>query len=650
MSIQFGDDRLRAELDTDATPPTVLLRAGPNGRTWGRVPVAAFAIHNDMDQRTTAQTRLKAKAVTPIEGGLHVLLEHRQSGITATLMLMIREGRLTVRMPMSEWFEEDDAVFRLYGVRFLPGLMQVGASGSVLLPLGAGARFCPADKPAVADEFLVYGEQSRWELLPMLPTAGVSEGEDALVVLLTGCPEDASLLAWTDGNGAGGVDAGACLRQHWIDPVDRSDREAVYEALPPATDLLHGTADLLRRHATEDLGCTPIEKRLQDSGPLAKFLEGPMIALKLGVSNRGIGRANPRDPDYGEYFLGSTCAEAEEHLRACKDIGIEKLYALVIGFLPHGHDGCYPSHVRFDPRIGGEAGFRRLVNTARELGFTIHVHDNFNEGYEISPEFEWRWCSRDLYGRPQHRGRWGGGQAYLQWMLDLPAGRVEKAMEAFREMGLNGMGYIDAVGNPLYRNYDPEHGGPRRDHARGIERVLASARSIYGAVFTECGFLYAARHCDAVRMPGHHHRNRKLRPEWPIAALIDERVPLYRLALSGLLVGLYGTKGNLRDALLATHAGLHLSFEGGSTRSNYGRGVITPEVIANLKAYCDTLQPLNRRLAVQRLVRWEKRGSQCEYTAFEDGTETEIDLDAGQLTVNGEQAVSGHGWRDAQPS
>jgi hypothetical protein len=44
----------------------------------------------------------------------------------------------------------------------------------------------------------------------------------------------------------------------------------------------------------------------------------------------------------------------------------------------------------------------------------------------------------------------------------------------------------------LYRDYSPVHPMARSDYARGTNLLLETAKSVYGAVQTECGFLYCA--------------------------------------------------------------------------------------------------------------------------------------------------------------
>ena len=638
--MQLTNDHISVTLDVQDDEPFLSLHHAETGREWGPVPLVELDVYNAMGQCLDRPRPVRVQQTTPLEDGVHVELFDRFHQIVLGMVIKIREGRLAVRMSMSEWVEHDDDVYRLYTAHVLPGIMSVGPEGDILLPLHCGRRISPADKPEITDQFLIYGEQSRWQLLPTLPVVSVGAKKTGLAAVATSCAEDANVRVWTDGQGEGGVDAGACLRQNWIDPVDELDREIEFVPITPSPDLVHATADVLRRHVVEDMGMKTLAKRAEESETVRYLFKAPSMKMRFGVRNQGIGRAHPLDEGYGEYLNAMTFPEATEMLREIKDAGVDHLQTISVGILPNGHDGCYPSHDRFDFRSGGREGFRKMVETGKGLGFKMNVHDNFNEGYEISPDFEWRWCSRDIHGEPQRRGRWGGGQAYLQWMLALPEERVEGALRRMKALGLNGMGYIDAVGNPLYRNYSEDHGGPRRDHARGIERVLEAADEIYGAAGIEVGFLYAARHCASVCSPNAHYGARPMRPEWPISKLGGELVPLYNLALSGLIMSENRVDhAETRPIMETILLGLHPRINGVCRRGLSGGTVYNEEFRRGLKRVYDLCSCEFGHLAKQRLVRWIREEKGVERTEFEDGTEIIADFNEETLVVNGKKRL-----------
>jgi len=635
-SYELKNDHVRVTVSENKDGFPVVTMERSNGGRYGPVPLVGFDTYLSFCERIESPGQpVRVRQWTPIEQGLHLELYDRGSQISVGLLLELAGERLRLTLKMSELAERDDSAWRLYGVRFLPGLMTVGEGGSVLLPLSCGRMFSPAGAPPMEDTFLIYGEQKRWELLPMLPVASVGACGEGVIAVAAQCPEDASVRVWTDGKGRGGIDMGACLRENWTDPVDTMDRTIEFVPAPLDPDLLHTTARILRRHVVEDLGMRPIAERAGESEWI-RYLTGAMtVKLFFGVLDQGCGRAHPQDPSHGQYLNCMTFAEATAALKKIKAAGVDALLTESVGFLPNGHDGCYPSHDCFDTRIGGRDGFSRMVEAGKKLGFAMNVHDNYNEGYEISPDFDWRWCSHDIHGQPQQRGRWGGGQSYLQCMRALPEDRVEGALARMKAMGLSGTGYIDAIGNPLYRNYHLEHGGPRRHHAEGIERVLKAAGATYGGVSTECGFLYAARHCTTVCMPSAHYQAHGIRAHWPLGSVDLELVPLYLLALSGLLMidrhG-HGKRGIIEQLLL----GLHPHF-GDFTMRHAGCGIqaFNDKLVREMKFTYDTVCTTFRHLQGQRVIRWEKNADGTEQTAYADGTDVRADFAGETVAVNG---------------
>mgnify|MGYP006286376813 CR=1 FL=1 len=637
--MDISTEHISVSIEEKQGQPHLSLKHGETGREWGPLPLLQFDVFNIMDQRLDPPVTPVVRSQMSVGNGLHLELFDRQHRIALGVLVEIRAGRLAVRLLMSEWFEHDDSAFRLYNVHVLPGLMSVDDAGDLLLPIGPGLQVSPKESPETTDRFLIYGEQSRWELLPNLPVASVGDSRSVLAAVATGCPEDASLRVWTDGKGSGGIDAGACLRENWIDPVDQLDREIEFVPAKPQPDLLHTTAEVLRRHVVEDMKLRSLKDRAAESETIRYLFDAISTKMRFGVLNQGIGRAHPLDPDFGKYLNDLTFSEAADMLKRIKDAGIDHVHTIGVGILPNGHDGCYPSHDIFNSRAGGREGFVKMVEAGNALGYQMQIHDNYNEGYEVSPDFDWRWCSRDLYGQPQKRGRWGGGQAYLQWMRALPEERVEAPMRRLRDLGLTGIGYIDAVGNPLYRNYSPEHGGPRRHHAEGIERVLKAADEIYGGVSIECGFLYSARHCVTVCSPNAPYGTRPFRPEWPLSKLKFDLVPLYRLALSGLIASEKHGNSDKKQMMECLLFGLHPRFNGLSARNASGSHAVNDEFIGRMKTFYDVCCTEYGHLQLERMTRWERESDGVERTAFEDGTDVLADYNKETVEINGARCI-----------
>ena len=141
-------------------------------------------------------------------------------------------------------------------------------------------------------------------------------------------------------------------------------------------------------------------------------------------------------------------------------------------------------------RVGGEAAFRRLIAAGHDLGYQMTVHDNYIDAYEASPDFDPEVVAVDPYGQMQVRGFWGGGPSYLLWPSAFQRKHLEDEMLRVKDLGIRGPYYLDGMGSPLYINYHPRHRGTRSEHARGIDRLLKTARDLFGSSATENGFLY----------------------------------------------------------------------------------------------------------------------------------------------------------------
>ena len=144
------------------------------------------------------------------------------------------------------------------------------------------------------------------------------------------------------------------------------------------------------------------------------------------------------------------------------------------------HDGAWPTDFPIEQRLGGEAGFRQMVRTGAELGFHSTVHLNTVMACFQSPDFHSDWGVHDVWGQPKLTGVWGGGAHGSHWGMAIPEAALRARFERIQRLGLNGMLYLDGMGNPLYPNHHPVHRGPRSQYASGIRRFLDLAREYFG--------------------------------------------------------------------------------------------------------------------------------------------------------------------------
>ncbi len=619
-----------------AAPGRVTLRDLRTGRAWGPVPLLAFEVCNRMEERFERSRDLKVMLVEAGEQELHLVLRDAARGVTAGIWLRLTEsGELSIVVPPAEIEEAKDQLYRLAAVEILPQLLQAGPDGTLLVPVNTGMLCTPADKPRLADRFLIYGEQTRWELVPMIPLCGVQTPTGGLLALATQGADDMYCDVRTDGHGTGSVGLYPMFRQTWVDPVDWTEREVRIQPLSAGDDLTLTAARRLRRHVREDLGKATLRDRAAESPAAAYQQQAYTMKLFHGIQRQGImmyGHEN--GPNELLFRRTLSFRDAEAGLRRLKAAGLDRVYLQSVGWNPKGHDGAWPTDFPIDRRLGGESGLRALIDTAKGQGYQITTHLNFGMACFASPNFEPEWVIHDLWGTPKVTGDWGGGIHGTHWGLALPEDRVEGRLRALQRLGFNGMQYLDFQGNPLYLNHHPRHRGPRRDFAAGIRRYQQAARRVFGAVEIEAGFLYCVTEADAVSAPYYNafHPWQVGRPEWPVNALLDRPVPVWQLALHDLVTQEQHGVG-WREAMHGVLFGRVMRDEWSAEAGVMP--VLDDARLARLKAIYDLVTIRFGHLVTEELTDWRHLAEGVEQTRFADGTEVVADFPARQLRVNG---------------
>jgi len=79
--------------------------------------------------------------------------------------------------------------------------------------------------------------------------------------------------------------------------------------------------------------------------------------------------------------------ETAEYLKKLKYAGLDKLLILYHGWQHYGFDSGYPTSMPANDLCGGDEGLKYLVGTARKLGFTFALHENWVNYLENSPVY-----------------------------------------------------------------------------------------------------------------------------------------------------------------------------------------------------------------------------------------------------------------------
>lgn len=627
------NEHLAIEVVPQADQVTLRLRDHATGMVWGPVPLLNLEIYEKFVERTECFTRYTVRSVEPLGDAIHVVVGDPLREITVGLFLQLTGRELAVLQQPAEVCERNPALFRLFAIDILPGLLHCPGEGRILLPINHGVTFSPAGKPRLHDAFMLYGEQDRWELLPTFPLCGVLRSEGGLVALARQSPEETQCRVATDGQGNGSTGFAMVYRQHWPDPVEFAIRELRVQPIAPQADLTHAVAERLRTYVMEDLGKTTLTARIRECPDLAYLIHAYIMKPYFGEQRQGGQYFAPEATRDGSFNLQMTFAEAGEALRQFKAAGVDKVLTQCCGWIPRGHDGLYPTRFPIDLRLGGEAGFRQLIRDGHALGYQMNVHENFIDHYRESPDWDPEVVLQDIHGEPWISGWWAGGISHRGWPLAYSEAQLAGTMRSIRDLGIRGLFYVDGMGNPLYRNYHPRHRGSRSAFARGLNRILQTAKDIFGTTGVENGFIYCSIIPDIVVMHGGEAIVASMPAHWPVTALALESVPVWQLAMHGLtLVESHGHTWS--DAMRTVLWGLHPRTQWG-TRPGALYGTVSTETIAAIKGMYDLCLGTYGHLQLLPITRYRKLGDGQHETTYGDGTVVQADFNTRELRVNG---------------
>jgi hypothetical protein len=639
----FGDDHLTAVVESRHEALWLTLSHPATGRSWGPTLLMAMEIHDRTVRREERFEKYRVESIVSGKQGLEVVVSGSiYTGVTAGLSLKIVDGELVVTFKAAQVRESAADRSRLMAVDVLPSLMTARGEGArLLLPINGGTLCKPLGKAAASDRFLLYLEQPRWELSTILPICGSwEEGKGGLMAIATQAAGETQGRVVVDGHGSGHTGFAFCLRQQWGDPVEQSARELHFTPIPPDADPVLFVAKRLRKHVMKDLKKVTLKERAAQSPEVAYQLRAMTIKLFHGMQNRGACIYDNKGLPENHFWNTMTFAEAGEAMNRLRRLGVEGLYTQSVGWNARGHDGLYPTRFPIEERVGGEAGFRDMLKAGAELGYHCTVHDNFQMNIPDAPDWNTDHLIHDIHGEPLVRGFWAGGTEYATWPGALPAEKVGGHLRRLKELGIKGMFYCDYWMAPLEVNYHPKHKGTRTAHNAGMVAVLEEAKKIFGSVATEFGTLPGAVACDTIacHLPYGFLGAVRNRTEWASSKLVDEAVPIWALALHGLVMHQASGGPTWHNAMDAVAWGA-VARDEFAVRSLPMGGVhlLDERRTAGLAALYELCTKRFSYLITEEMTACDTSTSGVVRTSFADGTHVVANRHTGELVVNGKR-------------
>lgn len=166
-----------------------------------------------------------------------------------------------------------------------------------------------------------------------------------------------------------------------------------------------------------------------------------------------------------------------------------KQVAYLVGWQYEGHDTGYPATDKINERLGGLPALQRVAAEAAKLNAVLSYHDNFDDAYQTSPQWDPAVIARDASGNLQKGGVWAGGQSYIlalrKYAETAGLARVRRTLS---QMPVRESYHIDVLSAvPGRRDYNPQAPESTRDSLEGKVAIIREFNA-HGVDVTSEGF------------------------------------------------------------------------------------------------------------------------------------------------------------------
>jgi len=366
-----------------------------------------------------------------------------------------------------------------------------------------------------------------------------------------------------------------------------------------------------------------------------KIARTPGVKDLIGVPQTRLSILRNMSPDSDRYdtkdpsknYSLTTFDERASQLRELKARGFDRVLVLISGWPHLGYDRQHPDSLPPPEKAGGWEGMKRLVDTARGLGYPYILHDQYRDYYLDAPSYDAQFAVREEDARvpaqafpgsrfgdskdgdiPMMRHWDGGRQAYLNNRFWL--GHLLKNYQLFFDHGITPQGiYLDVIGYvPPDEDFNPEHPTTRSQAMAGRAATMNWSRHNLGIVVTEAGADWVIPYVDVINQSGGGSK-----------AIL---VPLYNLVYHDAVIVSYGARDQqslLRGLLNGGIPELPIT--------------ATDEKTLSLMRQ---MMALHQRVGLLEMTRHEflDKNYRRERTTFADGTTVTVDWDTNTFTVS----------------
>lgn len=222
----------------------------------------------------------------------------------------------------------------------------------------------------------------------------------------------------------------------------------------------------------------------------------------------------------------------EDLIDEMKAAGIDKAELCLVGWNYRGHDGRWPQMFPVEPELGGEEGLISCIKKAKVTGYTINLHTNFTDAYEIAHCFSFD----DIIVKKDGSystlpADWSGGRPYR---VALPY--REKAyindLKKLQKFGLNGLHYCDVITIvPTLRSYSKTRPMTPKDYREAADHAFHAMQKYVGGSSSEGVADFGVKYLDYGFYAQFEPLRKQEEADW-----MDDSIPLVPLVLHGTVL------------------------------------------------------------------------------------------------------------------
>lgn len=509
---------------------------------------------------TSAHDPKMTAAYTPMgQNGIQVTYTQADLKLSFVIQYTLTDHGLEAAIPTEGIRETGDAkVFTINLLPFFGAVSEHEEPGYLFVPDGPGGLiYYDRKRPTIGNsyDFPIYGEdpanlKDREATTPReaisYPVFGLKRGDHAFAAIVEEGQYSASIKAALPGNISTyhTISANFHYREEYGrkvsgitgEVVSTVQKDRVQEDRRVEYRLLSGTdADYVgMAHTYRDY--------LEEHGMLGPKLQAAgHIPLQLTFIGGG------DKPKFGgdRYEAATTFAQAEQIVDDLTAKGVSGIRVAYQGWQNSGHaetDERFP----VAPAIGGSKGAKQFVQSMHDKGIQV-LFDDFI-GWK-NPDYSSFFVKSDgirsidstvLQRRIAGDANTTAAKDRVRRFIVNPvkAVREQKTVVAkLKQIGVDGIQYVDGPGNLLFSDYNPASPLSRKDTAYYYESLLDYARKELGMAGVTRGNDYSLAHVNVIE---------ELPFESSYDFMIDETVPFYPMVVHGM-VEYTAAAGNLRN-------------------------------------------------------------------------------------------------------